>query len=241
MAFTGPTQLSSQEVNRISTSKLMPLGTLGVNRDGSAYRYGLAGAVNLAAGKLVQVPAVVAQHQNVAVATAVAIGDRQINVTLGSTAATVDQYADGTVVVYDASGTGQRAIITTNPAITLSTAGVFTLDDAFSAAITTSGKVNLSLNPYSGALVSATSQTTEFATGVPPVAITLANYGWFQTRGIAAVLGNGSITKGSGVVPGQTTAGSVDIEGTGTITQRVGTAYETGTSTKYNTTYLTID
>lgn len=241
MAFSPFVQISSQELQRISSSKLMPLGTIGMDRTGAAFRYGLAGAVNLAGGKLVQVPAVVANHQNIAVATAVVIGDRQVNVTLGATATTLDQYADGTLLVYDASGVGQRAVIATNPVIALSTAGIISVEDAFAAAITTSGKVNLALNSWAGALVYATGATTEFATGVPSVAITAANYGWFQTKGLAAVLTNGTITKGSGVVPGQTTAGSVDIEATSTIVQRVGTQYETGTSTKYSTTYLTID
>lgn len=241
MAFSPLVQISSQELTRISSTKLMPLGTMGFDRTGAAFRYGQAGAVNLAGGKLVQVPAVISAHQNVAVATAVVIGDRQVNVTLGATATTLDQYADGTLLLYDGSGQGQRAVIATNPVIALSTAGIFYVEDAFAAAVTTSGKVNLSLNPWAGALVSATSQTTEFATGVPSVAITAVYYGWFQTKGLAAVLGNGSITKGSGVVPGQTTAGSVDIEGTSTITQRVGQAYETGTSAKYNTVFLAID
>lgn len=241
MAFSPLVQITQQELTRISSTKLMPLGTVGFDRTGAMFRYGQAGAVNLAGGKLVQVPAVVAAHQNIAVATAVVIGDRQINVTLGGTATSLDQYADGTLLVYDASGQGQRAVIATNPVIALSTSGFIYVEDAFAAAITTSGKVNLSLNPWAGALVYATGATTEFATGVPSVAITATNYGWFQTRGLAAVLTNGTITKGAGVIPGQTTAGSVDIETTGTITQRVGQQYETGTSTKYSTTFLGIE
>ncbi len=241
MGFTGPTQLSSQDLTRVSSSKLMPLGAVGVSRDGRTFRYGQAGAVALAVGKLCQVPAVVANHQNVAVATAAAIGDRSFNLTLGATATTADQYQDGYLGVYDSTGAGQTMLIATNPVIALSTAGIFQTVDPLSIALTTSSKVNLSLNPYAGALVSATSQTTEFATGVPVTTIAISNYGWFQTRGIAQVLTNGTITKGAGVVPGQTTAGSVDIEATTTITQRVGTQYETGTSTKYSTTYLTID
>lgn len=241
MGFSGTLEISSQELNRASTTKLHPLGTVGQTRDGRVFRYGQAGAVALAAGKLAQVPAVISAHQNVAVATAVVAGDKQINVTLGATAATADQYQDGLVLAYDASGVGQTALIATNPAIVLSTAGIFQTVDAFSLAISTSGKVNLSLNPYAGALVYATGATTEFATGVPITTLAISSYGWFQTKGLAAVLTNGTITKGAGVVPGQTTAGSVDIEATATITQRVGTQYETGTSTKYSTTYLCID
>jgi hypothetical protein len=87
----------------------------------------------------------------------------------------------------------------------------------------------------------ATSATGDFVNGVTNVSLPAATYGWFQTRGPAAVLGNGTIAKGSGVVQGATTAGSVDIEAATTITQRVGFAAQTGTSTKYNTVYLTID
>lgn len=241
MTFTGTLQLSTQEIHKISSTKLLRLGTQAATRDGRLFRYGLAGAVTLAPGKLVQIPAVVANHQNIAVQTASVVGDMQLSVTLGATATTAGQYDDGYVIGYDASGVGQTQQIQANSVAALSTTCVLSLFDPVATAQTTSAKVNLELNPYSGALVSATSQTTEFATGVPLVSITAAYYGWFQTRGVAAVLTNGTITKGSGVIPGQTTAGSVDIEGTGTITQRVGLQLQTGTTTKYSTTYLTID
>lgn len=242
MAFTGFAQLSNQDVYRISATKLMRLGTLGTTRDGRMFRYTLAGAVTLAPGKLCQIPAVISTHQNIAVQTASLVGDNNLSVTLGATNnTTAGQYDDGYVVGYDASGVGQSLQIQANSVATAATTCVLALYDPVATAQSTSGKVNLELNPYSGALVSATSQTTEMATGVPNVSITAANYGWLQTRGVAAVLTNGSITKGSGVVPGQTTAGSVDIEATGTITQRVGTQLQTGTTTKYSTTYLTID
>lgn len=241
MGFTGTLQLSTQDIYKTSTSKLMRLGQQGATRDGRLFRYGLAGAVALSPGKLCQIPAVVANHQNVAVQTAAVVGDNNLSVTLGATATTAGQYDDGYVVGYDASGVGQTLQIQANSVAALSTTCVLSLFDAVAIAMSTSAKVNLELNPYSGALVYATGATTEFATGVPNVSIAAASYGWFQTRGPAAVLTNGTITKGSGVVPGQTTAGSVDIEGSGTITQRVGLQLQTGTSTKYSTTYLTVD
>lgn len=241
MPFTGPMQLSTQDLSVISTTKLMPLATQGATRDGRLFRYGLAGAVTLAPGKINQVPAVVANHQNIAVQTAAVVGDMSISLTLGATATTAKQYDDGYVVGYDVSGVGQCLQISGTPVLALSTTGPFALNDPVATAIATTGKVNLELNPWSGGLVYATGATTEFCIGVAPVSITAANYGWFQTRGTAAVLTNGTITKGAGVIPGQTTAGSVDIEATTTITQRVGFQVQTGTSTKYSTTYLTID
>lgn len=242
MAFTGAIQLSNQDVYRISSTKLMRIGVLGLTRDGRKFRYGLAGAVTLAPGKLCQIPAFVSTHQNIAVQTASVVGDTNLSVTLGATnATTAGQYDDGYVVGYDASGVGQTLQIQANSVASASTTCVLALYDPVAIAQTTSGKVNLELNPYSGALVYATGATTEYAIGVPQVSITAANYGWFQTGGVAAVLTNGTITKGAGIIPGQTTAGSVDIEGTGTITQRVGFQLQTGTSTKYSTSFLTID
>lgn len=241
MAFTGPLQLAGADIYKTSTTKLQRLGSQGATRDGRLFRYGLAGAVALAPGKINQVPAVVANHQNVAVQTASVVGDTTLAVTLGATAATADQYADGYVIGYDASGVGQTLQISGNAVIGSAGTGNVFLSDPIAIAQTTSGKVNLELNPWAGALVYATGATTEYCNGVTNVSLPIANYGWFQTRGTAAVLGNGSITKGSGVVPGQTTPGSVDIEATGTITQRVGLQVQTGTSTKYNTVFLTID
>lgn len=241
MAFTGPTQLSTQDIFTISKTKLMPLGTQGATRDGRLFRYGLAGGVTLLPGKINQIPAVVSAHQNLAVFAAASVGDTVLQLTLGATATTAAQYDDGYAVGYDASGVGQTLRIAGTPVLALSTSGPFQLGDPVAIAATTSGKFNLELNPWSGALVYATGATTEFCVGVTQVSLTTAFYGWFQTRGTAAVLTNGTITKGSGVIPGQTTAGSVDIEGTSTITQRVGIQAQTGTSTKYSTTYLTID
>jgi len=241
MGFTGTLQISAQDIYKVSTSKLVRLGAQGATRDGRLFRYGLAGAVTLAAGKICQIPAVVANHQNIAVQTAAVVGDNFLAVTVGATAVTAGQYDDGYVVGFDASGVGQTLQIQGTPAFSSAGTNSLALFDPIATAITTSGKVNLELNPYAGTLVYATGATTEFCVGVPNVAIAAGSYGWFQTRGVASVLTNGAITKGSGVIPGQTTAGSVDIEAAATITQRVGTALQTGTTTKYSTTYLTID
>lgn len=242
MAFTGPTQLSTQDIYKVSTTKLMPLGTQGATRDGRLFRYGLAGATTLAPGKVNQNAAVISTHQNIAVFAAAAVGDTVLQVTLGATnATTANQYDDGYIIGYDASGVGQSLRIAGTPVLSASTSGPFALGDPIATAMTTSAKVNLEQNLWSNALVYATGATTSFCNGVVNVSLPATNFGWFQTRGTAAVLTNGTIAAGSGLIPGQTTPGSVDIEVTGTITQRVGIAQQGGTSTKYSTTYLSID
>lgn len=241
MALTGTIEINAQDINRVSATKLMPLGTQGATRDGRLFRYGLAGAVTLAPGKINQIPAVVANHQNLLVQTAAAVGDQTLNVTLGATATTANQYDDGYVIGYDVSGVGQSLRISGVPATALSTTAVINLGDPVMTALATTARVNLEQNPWSNALVYATGATTLLCNGVTNVSLPATQFGWFQTRGTAAVLGNGTIAAGSGVVPGQTTAGSVDIEAAATITQRVGLAQQAGATTKYNTVYLTID
>lgn len=242
MPFSGPLQIEMQDVRVQSTSKQHTLGTLAVTRDGRQFRYGQAGAVALVAGKMHQIPAVVANHQAL-VTTAAAVGATKITVTLGGSAATADQYMDGYAVIRDTSttGAGQAFPIVGNQAqtVTTGTADVY-ISESIAEALTTASVTNLELSPYGGILVSTTADTTETCVGVPQVDIAAASYGWFQVRGVAAVLANGTITKGTGVIKSATTAGAVDIEATGTITQRVGIQLQTGTSAKYNTTMLTI-
>jgi hypothetical protein len=241
MSLSGSIQIANQDIFRTSTTKLHKLGTPGVSRDGRVFRYGLAGAVALSPGKLNTAPAVVANHQNIAVATAAAVGDQDINLTLGATATTANQYDDGYVVGYDVAGVGQALQINGTPVLASSASGRFLLSDPVAIALTTSSKVNLEQNPWSAQIVAPTSATGDLVTGVANVSVAAASYGWFQTRGHAAVLGNGSITKGTGLVQSATTAGAVDAEAAASVGQRVGLAVQTGASTKYNTVYLSID
>ena len=240
MPFTGPLQIELQDVRTVSATQQHKLGRVAYTNDGRVWRYGSAGAVALAPGKLAQIPAVIANHQAL-VTVAAAIGARKVTVTLGGTAATADQYKDGFLVVRDSVGAGQSLPITGNSAQTVTTGNVDVYtDEAVATALTTASVTNLELPPYGGMLISTTADTTEAVMGVPQISVPIANFGWFQTQGVAAVLGNGTITKGAGVIKSATTAGATDIEATGTITQRVGTQLQTGTSAKYNTTLLTL-
>lgn len=242
MPFTGPLQIEMQDVRKTNTAKQHTLGAVAYTRDGREFRYGQAGAVALTAGQLMQIPAVIANHQALVTAAA-AVNATKVTVTLAGTAATADQYIDGYLVVRDTSttGAGQAFPISGNSAQTSTTGTVDVyLAEGVAEALTSASVSNLELSPYGGVLVSTSADTTERVVGVPQVDVPAASYAWFQTRGVSGVLTNGTITKGAGVIKSATTAGAVDIEATGTITQRVGMALQTGTSTKYNTVYLAI-
>lgn len=229
-----------QDIHQISSAQGGALGTIGETKDGRQFRYGLAGASNLALGKLAQQPAVVTTHQNVVVSGSA--GDLTATVTLGATnAMTVDQYKDGYLSGLSGTGAGQTVRIRTNPAIAASGSGVIQLAEPLTTTFASTPKASLTLSPYAGAIISSSGDTTEQVVGVPIITITAAYYGWFQTKGIAAVLGNGTITKGAGVIKSATTAGAVDIEATGTITTRIGVCYDTaGASTSYITVNLNV-
>lgn len=229
-----------QDIHQISSVQQGSLGAIAETKDGRQFRYGLAGAADLAVGKLAQQSAVVTTHQNVVVAGSA--GDYTATVTLGATNnATADQYKDGYLSGLSGTGAGQTVRIRTHGAIALSTSGTLYLAEPLTTTFAATPKASLTKNPYSGAIISSSGDTTEQVVGVPIITVTAAYYAWFQTKGIAAVLGNGTITKGAGVIKSATTAGAVDIEGTSAITQRLGQVYDTaGVSTSYITVNLNI-
>jgi len=241
MPFTGPLQIELQDVRKTSTSQNHSLGIVAYTRDGRQFRYGRAGAVALTAGQVMQIPAVVPNHQALVTAAAVA-NSTKVTVTLGATAATADQYKDGYLVIRDTNttGAGQSFPINGNSVGASSGTCEIYIGEGVQEALTSASVSNLELSPYGGILVSSTADTTERVVGVAQVDVPIANYAWFQTVGVASVLGNGTITKGAGVIKSATTAGAVDIEATGTITQRIGMAQQTGTTAKYNTVYLSV-
>lgn len=239
--LTGQQQIGASDWGVITSAQNSPLGVRAVTADGREFRYGLAGASNLAIGKLAQQPATVANHQVQAVQAAAAAGATSVSVTLGATLATANQYAGGYLVIQDSAGAGASYLISGHPAAALSATLVLSLAEPVTTALTTSSKYSLVPNNYNGMLISATT-TVDVITGVPGIAVTAAFYGWFQTKGVAAVLGNGTPAQGSGVIPSATTAGATDVEATTTVTPRIGIIVgSAGVSTKYNATNLNIN
>lgn len=238
--LSGPIQIQSNDWGVISSAQNQPLGSKAETVDGREFKYGLAGASNLAIGKLAQQAAVVANHQNISVAAAAAAGATQVTVTLGATAATANQYAGGYLNVIDVAGAGATYLIAGHPAASSSGSLVVSLAEPITTALTTSSKANLTTNPYASMVISATT-TISYITGVPGIAVTAAFYGWFQTRGVASVLSDGAVTAGVGLKPSDAVTGAAEAEVAGDTTVRIGVAYNNNTvDTKYSAAYLNI-
>ena len=184
-------------------------GTVGRLGD-DTFVYGLAGAADLAAGKVTQAAALVANHVNIVATTASVAGQNVMVATLGATLATVGQYNGGKVVVQDDAGEAYTYRIKDHAAV--ASAGVITLNLYDEIQVDTAAATTLTLHPptYSGLVIGATAQTGTF-TGVARGIVTAAEYGWFQTGGICAVLCDEILTIGNMVTFGSSVAGSVEV------------------------------
>ena len=236
--MTGEQEISMQEVYKQSSVKRAPLGSKGVIGR-RIFRYGKAGAANLAHGKLVVNADLVANHTNIVVQAAAVVGAKTVKATLGATAATEDQYAGGTLVVNDAAGEGYGYRIKGNSAA--DSAGVITvfLADGLVVALTTSSEVTLKLSTFAGLVISATDQADQ-AVGVPRIDVTAAYYAWFQTGGECPVLADEAVTKGLALTIGTGTAGAVEaLDAAGE--HQIGVASEALVDTEYRSVFLQLE
>lgn len=213
------------------------LGSKFVDGNGNAYRYCKFGAVDAVAGKLYQAPAEVTNHQDLTPAAA-AIGATSVTVTLGATATTANQYAEGWMIVTVTPGQGYKYLIKSNPVIALSTAGVITLSDPLQVALTTSSRVDLVSNPFNGVVVNPTTATS-CPVGVAVDVVTAGYYGWLQVGGVACLLADGALAVGTNVCASNAVAGAVEAA-TG-VQALVGIAVTGVADTQYGAVKLTFD
>lgn len=214
------------------------LGSRAVTGDGREFRNVQVGATALVVGKLYSTAAQLTNHHNLT-PVAASIGATTVTVTLGNTAATLNQYLNGYLLVEaDSGGTpGYMYQIGGNQAAAGNATLALQLNDPLQVAITTAAKITLIPNEYSGVIISAAS-----ATGAPVGAaiypVTASYYGWVQTVGPASVLSDGAITVGVAVVKSGSVAGAVAV--TSSTLASVGVAMETTTDTQYGMFSLTL-
>lgn len=232
--------LTAQDARQVSDTQIHELGTIAETADGRVFRYSSAGATALVAGKVNSSAAKVANHTNIAVSAAASVGDRKVSVTLGATAATQDQYKDGFLVVNDAAGVGCAYRIEGHTAAASAGALDVYLADRVEIALTTSSKVSLVPNPWSGSIVTAAS-TALFANGSNNVAVAASNFYWSQTRGTASVLSDGIIAKGAYAIVSGSVNGALATQVDTDVVRFVGVAPEATVDTKYYPIFLLVD
>lgn len=242
--ISGYTQITPTDARKTSTTKNgVMLGAKAVTRDGKVYRWTLNGAVALAEGKTVTPVARVANHVNLALTSTsnVAVGSRTITVTLGATAATQDQYADGYAVINDGAGVGHSFLIVGHPAAAAAGTLELTLAEPVDITLSTlTTKVALQVNT-SSAVVVTPAVVTNPVSGTPNVPVAAASYFWAQTRGMASVLSDGIVTRGAGTIVSDAVIGALEIEVAATVTTRVSLALDATVDAKYYPQFLLVD
>ncbi len=186
-----------------------PLGSRMVFGDGRQFRYAENAAVLLDAGAVIQASAPIANHV-LQTPAAAAVGDGEVAVTLGATAATVDQYKDG--YLHIPVGTAQGTTYTVKAHAAVASAGVFTvpLHEPVQAAIpATANSVSLVANQYKGVIESPITTITAPLVGVAQHAIPASEFGWLQTVGPCSVITKGTLIIGHNAALLVTLAGAV--------------------------------
>ena len=235
-----------------NTTKKRALGTILELPDGREFKYVLNGSGAITSGKLTSSAAMIGNHDMDLTTAAASVGDTSITVTLGATAATKDQYADGYIYTNDNTttsdrGEGQIYRIASNPAAdgSATLAGTLAANDPVAVACTATTLSGLVVNPYSGIVVSPTTVTNR-TLGVTATDIAANAYGFVQTKGLASVLVSGTVVAGEPLrVAGATTAGAamaLDRDGSGENEQEIGVVHNVvAVTTDYCLAFLNID
>lgn len=224
----------------IYEQSVTPNGVLGVVRrvGGRTFVYSKDSGGGQSRGKLSIAATPTAAHQNVVAQAAAVVGATVVNVTLGATLASLNQYADGYLCITDEDSQGVAYKIRRNPAAALSTTLEISLYDALTTALTTSSECCLVPNRWNGNVISIADQD-DTPNGVPLIAITASYYYWSQTGGPASVLADETIEQGAEVTIGSSTVGAVEAKDSAEE-PLVGVAIIAGVDDEYRPVYLKI-
>jgi len=240
---TGPVSLVANGAFQTSTDTSLEtlIGTRWDLSDGREVIMVRAGDA-VAAGKLYQDAAIVANHQNCAVTAYTAYSNNgnvppKVTLTLGATAATANQYRGGFLVVNDNAGEGQTLRIASHPAADASASLAVTLEDGATVAITTASEVSL-IPPHGKDVIINPTTSTGAVVGVGLYTIAAASYGFLTAKGLTSCLADGAVTVGSAISPSNAVAGAIE---NGVIAQGfVGNANQAGVDTEYRTVFVNL-
>lgn len=220
------------------------LGTEMHFRDGRKFRYCKNGAVAAVRGNLYQSAVLGADYDELAVPTARAIGATTVTLTLGSTAVTANQFAEGYLSVEDDAGEGYLYEIESNEVAAASGTLTLVLRDprGLQVAWTTATTVSVQANPF-GAVIIHPSPPTTTLVGVAQYDLTASYFGWFQYKGLATVLTEGTLVVGKEAMPSTSTDGAVAPYGAGggdTDEIHIGQVREVAATTEYSLVMLNL-
>ncbi len=220
------------------------IGTIRRLDDGRVFVYARDSGSGLAPGKLTM--GVTGNDAGIiteAIAAASAVGEDHLHVTLGSTTAfaTANAMKDGFIWIDDASGGGDMYKIRGHAAILTGATGVINLYDKIRVATTTSNTWSATPCPQLNVELWDADDIDGAPAGVPPIDVTASYYFWNQVKGLCAVLTDGTLTLGHGVVPSNAVDGAVEESVPATsLDPEIGTCVSVSATTLYSLIYLSI-
>ena len=242
MNITCDSQVFDFNFNATTDGNLSSLGAKAVSADGRVFRYVKAGASDLVIGTLVDAPATdTTNFVNMAVAANAAAGVKQISITSG-VAVAANTFVGGTVTINAGAGAGYTYTIKSHNVLSGAGTLVVTVDDneaiVVSLASATS-KATLLKNPYNGVKIHAQAEDS-IPVGAVCAVIPANNFGWIQTRGPLALLGDATVAAIGLKVAASTTTDGAITAGTATLAS-IGYAIVASVSTEKRPVFLTID
>ena len=209
MAFTYGTIWGNYGDEKVTgTTQLHPYGTRMVLPDNRVFYYGQTDGAQTA-GAICQSAVSIPNHDMDLATNTASSGDKSVTVTVGGTAVTANQYADGYLYVNDGTGEGHIYKIRQHDAISSSGSGAINLydGDAIATGFAAATIAGLAKNPYKDFIVYPTTSTGH-AVGVAATDFDDDDFGWLQTWGPAAVLCDVAFVIGNHVRVSDGTAGS---------------------------------
>lgn len=206
--------LMTQSIYDESSVNSVQIGTLGISKWGSKYRYVKAGASALVAGELLQESVESTNYRSMVCAESAAIGATSVLVTLGGSAVTASQFEFGTLIIESGTGLGQMFRIKSHEVQTGTTSSCrFYLDRPLKVAlVVTTTQVSVRRNAYNGVIEYPVTTQTGAPVGFALQANQASYYAWVQTGGEAVVLFDTGTNTSNGITaiaPSAAVAGSV--------------------------------
>ena len=243
--LTGYAVLSGVDMYSQENTQMQPLGAVGIAENGDLYRYTriISTGTDLVAGKLMVSLGRESNHQNIALSAAAAVGSRSVEPTVGATAVDANEYDEGWLIFNDVSPEGEfYKILSHDTSAAGSEAITVNIERGLKTAATTSSEVELVRNPWNNPAVSQLIAERPAGVAVQDWDVSVANYGWLKTRGMAAVLVDTTgVTVGYKATISDEVDGAVGVYSDVDAEFEVGQMMATGTATEYNSIYLTID
>ena len=239
--MAGLTVITGNDIYENDSVQQHAVGALAMDKYGDMYRYAKL-ASDVSAGYLLVSLSREANHQNVALSAAAAVGDKVVTPTMGATAVDANEYDSGYLAFSDVSPEGEWYRITHHDAADASATCNFYLERPLLTAATTSSEVCLVRSPWMKPAVSQL--IAERAAGVTVVDVDYSEkpYTWLKVRGVAPVLTDANgYTVGYNVAISDATNGAVGLYSDVDAEVIVGQGMQTGTAGEFNPVYLTIE